>query len=202
MSLIKAMACVGLVLILHGCLNLNLKQILPEIAIYDLNAQKIAPQTCKNSKNISLVGILSADLFNTKKVVLKNNQGQIHYEKRQQFVDLPKNMLKTMVILQAFKECVFVTLPPHSALPQASLKINILSFGILDHNSQQQAEVVLGYDITTSTGTQSYIVAKHENVTIRDSKREKTGSTDAMQALQRVSYEAVQGIVTQIKRIL
>ncbi|WP_104639825.1 ABC-type transport auxiliary lipoprotein family protein [Helicobacter bizzozeronii] len=198
----RAIAYTGLALSLHGCLNLNLKQILPKITTYDLNAAQVAPQKCPQTKSISLVGILSADLLNTKEVVFKNAQGEIHYEKHQQFVDLPKNMLKTMVILQAFKECVFVSLPPHSALPHATLKLNILSFGILDQGDHQQAEIVLGYDISTPQGTQTYLIAKHEKVSPQSAKGEGEKSEGVMRALQHVSQQAIQEVVAQIKKTL
>ncbi len=141
-------------------------------------------------------------MFNTKEVVFKNTQGEIHYEKHQQFVDLPKNMLKTMVILQAFKECVFVSLPPHSALPHATLKLNILSFGILDQGDHKQAEIVLGYDISTPQGTQTYLVAKHEKISQQPTKGGVEKSEGVISALQHVSQQAIQEVVMQIKKTL
>ncbi|WP_104761132.1 ABC-type transport auxiliary lipoprotein family protein [Helicobacter cetorum] len=206
-----------LALILGGCLNLNLRQVLPEIKNYDLNASSFAKDSCaKQVAEVGLVSILSVDLFNTKEIVFKAKDGQITYGKHQKWVDLPRNMLKTMFMQEAQKACLSVALPPYGMkVPPYSVRFTILSFSILEEdNAKYKAEFALGYDISVKGYSHSGVIIKHEgisnleNKTINVSKdsKDKENKQDfqesAIQSLQHVSEQAVQEAINLLKKAI
>ncbi|WP_104747468.1 hypothetical protein [Helicobacter cetorum] len=203
-----------LALSLGGCLNLNLRQVLPEIKSYDLNASSFAEEKCtKQLAEVGLVSILSADLFNTKEIVFKAKDGQITHGKHQKWVDLPRNMLKTMFMQEAQKACLSVALPPYGMkVPIYAVRFTILSFSILEgDNSKYKAEFALGYDISVKGHSHSGVIIKHENISSLENKtmevsKNKDSKQDfqesAIQSLQHVSEQAVQEAITLLKKAI
>ncbi|WQS28865.1 membrane integrity-associated transporter subunit PqiC [Helicobacter pylori] len=199
-------------LLLQGCLSINLKQVLPEIKTYDLNASFFEETQCSKPLNeVRLVSVLSADLFNTKEIVFKAKDGQITYGKHQKWVDLPRNMLKTMFMQEAQKACLSVALPPYGAgAPIYAVRFTILSFSLLEEgNGAYKAEFVLGYDISVKGKSQSGVIIKHENISSLENKNtyaSKDGNQNfqesAIQSLQHVSDQAVQEAISLIKKAL
>ena len=148
-----------------------------------------------------LISILSADLFNTKEIVFKAQDGQITHGKHQKWIDLPRNMLKTMFMQEAQKACLGVALPPYGAgAPTYAVRFTILSFSLLEkENSTYRAEFALGYDISVKGDSHSGVIIKHENISSLENKTTKTsknGNQDfqesAIQSLQHVSTQAMQ----------
>ncbi|BEG56701.1 ABC_trans_aux domain-containing protein [Helicobacter sp. NHP21005] len=176
----------GLPLLFTGCLNLNLKQVLPVVKDYDLSVGAIEAQVCKDNFSVGLLEVLSADLYNTKSIVRRTAGGQIIYSKGQRFADLPTKMLKNMLLLQAPKHCVSVSLTPY-AETSATLQLNILTFALLDN----KAEIVLDYAL--NEGTKS----KHGRII----QRQQTGQEELsqIQALQSVALKAISQLLEQIK---
>ncbi|BCZ18115.1 ABC_trans_aux domain-containing protein [Helicobacter sp. NHP19-003] len=169
-----------------GCLNLNLKQILPAVKDYDLSVGVIEQQSCKDSFSVGLLEVLSADLYNTKSIVRRTAGGQITYSKGQKFADLPTKMFKNMLLLQAPKHCVAISLTPY-AQTTTTLQLNVLTFALLDN----KAEIVLDY--TLSEGTKS----KHGRIIQREQASEDELSQ--IQALQQVALKAISQLLEQIK---
>ncbi|CAK00420.1 ABC-type transport auxiliary lipoprotein family protein [Helicobacter acinonychis] len=201
-----------LALLLQGCLSINLKQVLPEIKTYDLNASSFEKSQCtKPLAEVWLVSILSADLFNTKEIVVKTQDGQITYKKRQKWIDLPRNMLKTMFMQEAEKACLSVALPPYGVgVPTYAVRFTILSFSLLEEgNGAYKAEFALGYDISVKGKSQSGIIIKHENISSLENKNAHASKDNnqnfqesAIQSLQHVSVQAVQEAISLIKKAL
>ncbi|BCD46444.1 hypothetical protein [Helicobacter suis] len=179
-----------------GCLNLNLKQMLPDVKDYDLNTIGFTTPTCSQVHDIGLVGIQSADLYDTKQIVFKNAQGQVYYAKHTKFIDLPKNMLKNMLLLQAAKHCLFVSRPPHITTPYATIKLDILSLAILEQNGQYQAQLVLDYSLNTPSGSQYRRITQSQTITAKESDE-----ILEIKALQHVSLKAITEILEQIKNL-
>ncbi|BDQ27138.1 ABC-type transport auxiliary lipoprotein family protein [Helicobacter heilmannii] len=173
-------------LLFTGCLNLNLKQNLPDFKDYDLSVGAIEQQSCKDNFSVGLLEVLAADLYNTKSIVRRSSGGQITYAKGQRFADLPTKMLKNLLLLQAPKHCVAVSLTPY-AETTTTLQINILTFALLDN----KAEIVLDY--TLSKGTKG----KHGRII----QRQQAGQEEAsqIQALQSVVLKAIGQLLEQIK---
>ncbi|MGL2783567.1 hypothetical protein ACQJ9G_00125 [Helicobacter pylori] len=199
-------------LLLQGCLSINLKQMLPEIRTYDLNASSFEIMQCaKPLTEVRLISILSADLFNTKEIVFKAKDGQITHGKHQKWIDLPRNMLKTMFMQEAQKACLGVALPPYGAgAPTYAVRFTILSFSLLEkENSTYRAEFALGYDISVKGDSHSGVIIKHENISSlenKTTKMSKNGNQDfqesAIQSLQHVSTQAMQEAVSLIKKAI
>ncbi|WP_104753395.1 hypothetical protein [Helicobacter salomonis] len=181
-----------LVPLLSGCLNLNLKQTLPEISYYDLNTQEI-PSVCANPKSLALIGVLGADLVNTKDILLKRANGQIERSVKEKFADLPANMLKNMLTLEAMRQCVILSVPPNSA--HVSLKLNVLFLGIVEHEGAYSAQIVLSADMNN----QSFMALESQKVSLTSKDKELDIPPEALQALQQISAQAIAKIITQVK---
>ncbi|WP_121020843.1 hypothetical protein [Helicobacter vulpis] len=181
--------------LLTGCLNLNLKQALPEISYYDLNVQKTPPM-CAKPKNVALVGVLGADLINTKDILLKHANGRIERSVREKFADLPINMLKNMLILEAVRQCIMVSVPPSSA--HVGLKLHVLWLGFVQDKGIYRAQIVLSAD----TGVQSFMALKSQEVALKFEGKELAIPTQAILALQQVSAQAIAQILAQVKASL
>ncbi|AFI05992.1 hypothetical protein [Helicobacter cetorum] len=196
-----------LAVVLGGCLNLNLRQVLPEIKIYDLNASSFESTPCsKPLAEVGLVSILSVDLFNTKEVVFKAKDGQITYGKHQKWVDLPRNMLRTMFMQEAQKACLSVALPPYGMnAPPYAVRFTILSFTLLE--GSHKAEFVLGYDISVKGHSHSGVIIKHEDVSHLGNKQAGASNKQefqegVMQSLQHASEQAMQEALSLIKNTI
>ncbi|WP_285602122.1 hypothetical protein [Helicobacter sp. NHP22-001] len=169
-----------------GCLNLNLKQVLPAIKDYDLNVGAVAAQTCKDAFSVGLLEVLGADLYNTKSIVKRTATGEITHMKGLKFADVPANMFKRMLLLQAPKHCVAISLAPY-ANALATLQINILTLALLDNT----AEVVLDYTLVKGAESQ------HGRIIQREQVQEQRLSQ--IQGLQRVSLKAITQLLERIK---
>ncbi|BDQ29741.1 ABC-type transport auxiliary lipoprotein family protein [Helicobacter ailurogastricus] len=177
-------------LLFTGCLNLNLKQILPSVKDYDLNVGAIEAQTCKSTLSVGLLEVLSADLYNTKSIVKRTLGGEITYLKEQKFADAPTNMFKRMLFLQAPKHCISISPAPYANAP-STLQLNVLTLALLDDNT---AEVVLDYTLTTGAESQHKRIVQKQPIP-------KEQDLSQIQALQRVSLKAIDQLLAQIEQI-
>ncbi|WP_104741442.1 ABC-type transport auxiliary lipoprotein family protein [Helicobacter ailurogastricus] len=176
----------ALPLLFTGCLNLNLKQILPSVKDYDLNVGAIEAQTCKSTLSVGLLEVLSADLYNTKSIVKRTLAGEITYLKEQKFADAPTNMFKRMLFLQAPKHCISISPAPYANAP-STLQLNVLTLALLDNT----AEVVLDYTLTTGAESQHKRIVQKQPI-------QKEQDLSQIQALQRVSLKAIDQLLAQI----
>ncbi|WP_120951767.1 hypothetical protein [Helicobacter sp. L8] len=181
--------------LLSGCLNLNLKQTLPEISYYDLNTQS-APPVCAHPKSLALVGVLGADLINTKDILIKRSDGRIERASREKFADLPINMLKNMLVLEAMRQCLILSVPPSNA--QDSLKLSLLSLGLVQEGRVYKAQIVLSVD----TNTQSFMVLKSQPTALVPENKDIELPIGVIQALQQVSAQAIAQVINQVKTSL
>ncbi|GMB91807.1 ABC-type transport auxiliary lipoprotein family protein [Helicobacter ailurogastricus] len=175
-------------LLFTGCLNLNLKQILPSVKDYDLNVGAIETQTCKNTLSVGLLEVLSADLYNTKSIVKRTLGGEITYLKEQKFADAPTNMFKRMLFLQAPRHCISISPAPY-ANASSTLQLNVLTLALLDNT----AEVVLDYTLTTGAESQHKRIVQKQPIP-------KEQDLSQIQALQRVSLKAIDQLLAQIEQ--
>lgn len=132
-----------------GCISLKIKSELPKIQSYDLNPT-VSPNSCKEYKNIGLISIDSTGIYDSKKIIIRSDDGKISSKEGLQWVDSPKNIFKDLLIAQSAKNCILITLPPFGTdLPQNILKLTLLSLEIRDSEAPQ-AQMSLSYSLIKS----------------------------------------------------
>ncbi|CAM2920280.1 hypothetical protein [Helicobacter felis] len=186
-----------LVPLLSGCLNLNLKQVLPEVSVYDLNTQTPPSNACSSSKKVALVGVVVADLYNSKDMIFKRMDGKIERSVRQKFADLPSNLLKNMFILESMRQCMALGVPSGA---RASVQLNVLSLGFVEGKDGTYAQIILR--VVNSATANSFIVIKQQKVTLQTDAKTLDIPINAITALQNMASQALQEVALQIKTTL
>ncbi|MDO7252525.1 hypothetical protein [Helicobacter cappadocius] len=137
------------ILFLTGCISLKIKSELPTIYSYDFNAN-ISPTSCETYKNIALIDIDSTGIYESKKIIVRNDDGRITNLEGKQWIDSPKNIFRDLLIQEGAKHCISINLPPFGTqLPQNVLKLTLVSLEIRNGN-HPSAQMVLGYNLAKS----------------------------------------------------
>ncbi|MDU7692875.1 MAG: hypothetical protein E7K04_01330 [Helicobacter sp.] len=138
MSVYKA-SILGLAL-LAGCVDINIKSVLPKESIYNIDNLDLKNRTCKAPRQIAIGGINSVNFIDSRSMIEKSSNGQISTIENITWIDNPKNMLQNLLQKQAYNSCIDLT----DANAPKTLFITIFFMGF--KNGAPQIE--LSYKIT------------------------------------------------------
>ncbi|PAF49488.1 hypothetical protein BKH41_02145 [Helicobacter sp. 12S02232-10] len=180
----KKAGIVVFALILGGCVSLKIKSESPKIEEYDLNGKFQTSIKCEKYKNLALIGVDSAPSYDTKNILKRFDDGKIEALEGKKWIDLPKNMFVNLLVQEASKHCVLVSLPPFGVYnPQKILKVNILAFDV-SGSEAPKARIALSYEFFVSGKKIEGILADQEAIKGNDIK-----------ALQEVSKRVADNLV-------
>lgn len=189
-------AIVIMAVFLTGCVKLDIRSELSKIDLYVLDTMsslenKVEEKTCKNYKNIAILGILSPDIYETKQILMYSNDGKMKALTDKQWADIPKNLFKNLLVNQANKHCIFLSSPPlGSSVPKKLLKLDLFSF-ILEDSPKPQARISLGYEIFSGGKKSSGVLNRIQEI--------NEAENDPIKALQKASKDIVFELIDLIK---
>ncbi len=146
---------------------------------------------------MALVGVVVADLYNSKDMIFKRMDGKIERSVRQKFADLPSNLLKNMFILESMRQCMALGVPSGA---RASVQLNVLSLGFVEGKDGTYAQIILR--VVNSATANSFIVIKQQKVTLQTDAKTLDIPINAITALQNMASQALQEVALQIKTTL
>lgn len=186
---IKGFYGILIVVFLQGCLNVNLKSVLPEQTYYSLDNISLLSQKCKNKQDEFALQVNALSPYDSKDILLYNEKNEIKILPNFKWIDLPKNMTRNAFIKIAANNCIQIEQNPPLSKRLNTLRININDLyvkGELDY----EARVYLTYEIL------GYDMKRIKDGSITTSKK---GENPAI-ALQNAMNEALQKTINEIKK--
>ncbi|PAF42133.1 ABC-type transport auxiliary lipoprotein family protein [Helicobacter sp. 11S02596-1] len=191
----KKLAMIILVLMFSGCVSVKLKSELPKMDHYDINTETSWNLECSNPTEIGLMGITSSDIYNTKDILVKSEDGQITHLENQKWVDLPKNMLQNLLMRESQKQCILITTRPFGTnAPKNLISIDILSFALI-HTPSPKAEMAIAYKIGSIKGPEKKGIIIHQ-----EDLKDSSGSRGIIEALQSATKKTMADLIIIIRR--
>lgn len=132
-----------------GCINLKIRSELPKTQSYDFNPA-FSPSSCGDYKNIGLISIDGTGIYDSKKIIIHNDDGKISTKEGIQWADFPKNLFKDLLVAEGIQHCFLINLPPFGTdLPRNILKLTLHSMEIKD-SEPREAQMSLSYTLMRS----------------------------------------------------
>ena len=176
------------VALLQGCLNVNLKSVLPDQTFYSLDNVELENQ-CKKKQESFALQVNALSPYDSKDILLYNEKNEIKVLTNYKWIDLPKNMTRNAFIKVAANHCLQI-----DQNPPLSQRLNTLRISINDlyvkGTSDYEAKVYLTYELL------GYDMKRIKEGSITTSAR---GENPAI-TLRYAMNEALQKIAKEIKK--
>lgn len=132
---------------LAGCFSL--KTPLPELSYYDLDLDLGSQENCDASFYVGIAEIRSLAIYETTDILSRERDGEIGKIPGMVWIDIPKNLLKKILIKQFDANCIKASLPPFGGVKNDYLlKVEILNFEILEDQLRSKfAQVGVFYEV-------------------------------------------------------
>ena len=153
-----AVACVGLA----GCLNVNLKSVLPNQTYYSLDNISLTENdknTCKNMDKTYNLNISVLSPYDGKDILIYDKDSKINVLESFKWIDLPKNMVRNAFIKIGFKGCLNIEQNMSVAQRANTIKININDMYV-KKDGDYIAYIYLSYEIINYNMTR----IKYDNI--------------------------------------
>lgn len=178
------------VISLHGCLNVNLKSVLPNQIYYSLDAIALESQ-CKNPTSRLALNVSVLSPFDGKDILVYNKKTEITILETYKWIDLPKNMIRNAFLKVALNHCMQVEQNPSITQKIKTLRLNINELYVKIQNDTNNAHIYLNYEVIG-----------------HDMNRIKSGivtsnmqDTNPAKALQDTVSDALNKVALQIKNV-
>lgn len=187
--IIKVVYGVFVILFLQGCLNINLKSVLPNQTYYSLDTTSVTQQCVKKANTFALnVSVLSP--YDSKDILLYNEKQEIKVLDNYKWIDLPKNMIRNSFIKTAANQCLQIEQNPLLSQRLNIVRINVYDLYVLNDGNTNKAYIYMTYE-----------VVGHDMSRIKegDVKTDFVSDNPAV-ALQNAINKALQKVVLDIKK--
>lgn len=187
--IIKVVYVVFVILFLQGCLNINLKSVLPNQTYYSLDTTSVTQQCVKKANTFALnVSVLSP--YDSKDILLYNEKQEIKVLDNYKWIDLPKNMIRNSFIKTAANQCLQIEQNPLLSQRLNIVRINVYDLYVLNDGNTNKAYIYMTYE-----------VVGHDMSRIKegDVKTDSVSDNPAV-ALQNAINKALQKVVLDIKK--
>lgn len=172
---------------LQGCLNVNLKSVLPDQTYYSLD-NVVLSQECKKNQESFGLQINALSPYDSKDILLYNDKNEIKILPNYKWIDSPKNMARNAFIKIAANNCMQIDQNPPLSQRLKILRININDLyvkGAADYEARVYLTYELfGYDMKLIKDGSITTTIKGENPAV---------------AMQNAMNEALQKIASKIK---
>lgn len=182
--------CVIYALFLQGCLNVNLKSVLPNQIYYSLDSI-ILSEPCKNIESTYNVSVNVLSPYDGKDILVYNPDMQIKILDTYKWIDLPKNMIKNSLVKVGANNCVNIELNSSVAQKIGTIRLNINDMHVKKEDSVYSAYIyatfeVLNYDLSKTKSDAIIITAQDSN---------------PIKALQDSIQKALNAIISSVKNV-
>lgn len=154
-----------------GCVNVKIASEIPSISYFDIQNYEVSKnikkcQNQKTAKNIGVLDINVAPLFNSTDVIVINNETlKVESLENKKWVSTPKEMFKTKILYVLKNQCYEVSLQPFGTQKlDKILKITLTSFAIIKKAEGYFAQVGLFYEVQN---TYNYSLSKNETIVVQ-----------------------------------
>lgn len=188
-NIIKVIFGICVLLFLQGCLNVNLKSVLPNQTYYSLDTTSVTQQCAKKTNTFALnVSVLSP--YDSKDILLYNSKQEIKTLDNYKWIDLPKNMIRNAFIKTAANQCLQIEQNPLLSQRLNMVRINVYDLYVLNDGQTNKAHIYMTYE-----------VLGHDMRRIKegDMQTDSTNDNPAI-AMQSAMNEALQKIAQELKK--
>ncbi len=135
--------------LLSGCLNVNIKSALPNQTYYNLDNIKLSSTKCNNKKNASDFGLNISVLspFDGKDILLYGDNQEIKILENYKWIDLPKNMIRNAFVKVGINNCMQITQNPPISQRINTIKISVNEMYLKSNKNEHEAYIYLVYEI-------------------------------------------------------
>lgn len=163
-----------------GCLAIKIKSEVPQKTYYDLDIENLENKNCQNLNLMGIGQITSLSFLDNKNILQKKSDGKINAIDNLQWIDNPREMIKNILIKNAYKKCISIESGSMKRMDKI-ISINLLFLGFLDN----EALIEFAYKIEDEK------LQTSKMGTIRQTKNEKEIS-----ALQQLAKESIESLLT------
>lgn len=148
----KFVLCALCVIFLNGCLNVNLKSVLPKEEYFSLDS--IALNPCKKMESTLNLNVNVLSPYDGKDILI-NNAGQIKILDTYKWVDLPKNMVRNAMLKVGANNCMTIESGSAVGLRLSTLRLTINDLYLTQLEGSYSAHIyatyeVINYDLSKS----------------------------------------------------
>ncbi|MWV61548.1 hypothetical protein DCO58_08970 [Helicobacter saguini] len=129
---------------LQGCLNVNLKSVLPKEEYFSLDSIVLNP--CKKMESTYNLSVNVLSPYDGKDILV-NNAGQIKVLDTYKWVDLPKNMVRNAMIKVGANHCVSIESSGIVGQKTSTIRLNINDLYLTQNGSEYNAHIYATYEI-------------------------------------------------------
>ena len=177
------------ILFLQGCLNVNLKSVLPNQTYYSLDTTSVT-QKCAKKANVFALNVSVLSPYDSKDILLYNSKQEIKMLDNYKWIDLPKNMIRNAFIKTAANKCLQIEQNPLLSQRLNIVRINVYDLYVLNDGQINKAHVYMTYEVV---GHDMRLISEG------DIQTDSINDNSAI-ALQKAINEALQKIVSEIKK--
>lgn len=182
--------CVIYALFLQGCLNVNLKSVLPNQIYYSLDSI-ILSEPCKNIESTYNVSVNVLSPYDGKDILVYNPDMQIKILDTYKWIDLPKNMIRNALAKVGANNCVNIELNSSVVQKIGTIRLNINDMHVKKEDSVYSAYIyatfeLLNYDLSKTKSDAIIITAQDSN---------------PIKALQDSIQKALNAIISSVKNV-
>lgn len=185
---IYGICAILIIMCLQGCFNVNLKSVLPNQTFYSLD-NVVLEDKCKKKQDGFALQVNALSPYDSKDILLYNENNEIKIIPDYKWIDLPKNMVRNAFIKVAANHCLQIDQNPSLSQRLNILRLNINDLyvkGVDDYEGKVYLTYeILGYDMKRIQEGSITTSAKGENPAI---------------TLQHAINEALQRLASEIKK--
>lgn len=177
-----------LAIFLGGCFSL--KTSLPPVSYYDLDIDLPLSSKCQNSLRIGIAKIASSFIYDNREILYRKSNAEMISLSGMGWIDLPKNLIKQILIKQFEGHCIQASLPPLSGIKN-DLILKVELFNFLVEQEQNQDEFVhigLFYELLD---VQDSKVVKSGMISLKE-KVEQNYILSFKKAMQKIGQQLIQ----------
>lgn len=181
-------ACIMFMLCLQGCINVNLKSVLPNQTYYSLDSVTLVQECKKPTMNLALnISVLSP--YDGKDILVYDNDLAIKILESAKWIDLPKNMIRNAFLKIAVNNCLRIEQNPSITQKIPTLRLNFNDLYIQSQDEENTAHIILYFEVI------GYDMNRLKNGVIKINVEDKNPA----KALQKAMIDALNQVVQQIK---
>lgn len=141
---------------LSGCLNVNLKSILPKEVYYSLD-NIVLNEPCKKIESNYNASINVLSPYDGKDILVYSLDSQIKTLDTYKWVDLPKNMIRNALMKVGANKCINIEQSVAVGQKISNIRLNINDLYIKEENGSYNAYIYATYEIINYDFTKSEV---------------------------------------------
>lgn len=177
-----------LALSLSGCLNVNLKSVLPNQVYYSLDSV-IVDKPCKNIESTFNANINVLSPYDGKDILIYAKDSQIKILDTYKWIDLPKNMIRNAFIKTGTNHCINIESSGAVGQKIGNIRIHINDLYIRQGEGLYTAYIYANYEVL------NYDLSRAKSESIITT----TQDSNPIKALQDATNKTLESIILNLK---